>query len=130
MRIGSLEPIDSRRVDLRVAGPAALLVSKLHKVGERREQPGRLLDKDALDVYRLLVASPTGELAAHLRALIADPVSSAAAAIGIGHLRSMFGTSDALGSQMAARAVVPLGDPDIIAAATGALTEDLLTAIR
>jgi hypothetical protein len=52
------------------------------------------------------------------------------AAIGIGHLRSMFGTSDALGSRMAARAVVPLGDPDTIAAATGALTEDLLTAIR
>lgn len=64
MSIGSLEASDSRRVELRVAGPAALLVSKLHKLGEGQERPDRLLDKDALDVYRLLVAVPTASLTA------------------------------------------------------------------
>lgn len=126
MTLGSLEPSDSRRFDLRVAGPAALLVSKLHKLGERREQPDRLSDKDALDVYRLLVAMPTAELVAGIRRLQADPVSSVAAAIGIDYLRSLFATPDALGSQMAARAVVPLQDPATVSRASAALATDLL----
>jgi len=49
----ALDPLDRRAVKVRVAGPAALLVAKLHKVGERRAAPDRLLDKDALDIYRL-----------------------------------------------------------------------------
>ncbi len=129
MTIGALESSDERRVQLRVAGPAALLISKLHKLGDRGATPDRLLDKDALDVYRLLVTAPTAELAARLEELRADPVSSAAASIGVGRLRSMFATPDAVGSQMAGRAVVPLADPATVAAAA-ALTDDLLRALR
>jgi hypothetical protein len=54
--IGALNPDDPRVVEVAVAGPTALLVAKLHKIGERvseREQR-RLDDKDALDVLRLL----------------------------------------------------------------------------
>ena len=44
--MAALEPGDGRRVDLKVAGPAALLTAKAIKIGERLEQaaaqPGRL----------------------------------------------------------------------------------------
>ncbi len=129
MSIGSLEASDSRRVELQVAGPAALLVSKLHKLGERRERPDRLLDKDALDVYRLLVAVPTADLAATLRRLLTVPVSAEATRIGIGFLRSLFATPEALGSQMAGRAVVPLQDPETVSQASAALGSDLLESL-
>jgi hypothetical protein len=128
--IGALEPSDRRRVEVRVAGPGALLVTKLHKLGDRLAQPSRLNDKDAHDVYRLLVAAPTADLAARLNVLAADPVSSAATAAGIERLRSMFASPDAVGSQMAARTVGVLADPDTIAAATAALAEDVLRAMR
>lgn len=45
-----------RRFELLVAGPAALLVSKLHKIAERVEEPGRVKDKDALDILRSCAA--------------------------------------------------------------------------
>ena len=60
--IRARDPADDREVSAYVAGPAALLVAKLHKLGERREQPTRLLDKDAYDIYRLLVTVGTDEL--------------------------------------------------------------------
>lgn len=128
--IGALEPSDARVFDLAVAGPAALLVSKLHKLGERRGRPSRLIDKDALDVHRLLVATPTDDMAARLAQLVANPVSSTATTIGVRYLRAMFASPDAEGSQMAARAVVPLADPVVLAAATAALTVDLLRALH
>ncbi len=127
--IGALEPSDHRTVEVRVAGPGALLVTKLHKIGDRLAQPNRLNDKDAHDIYRLLVAVPTADLAARLNELGADPVSSAASATGIERLRSMFASPEAIGSEMAARAVGPLADPATIAAATAALADDLLRAI-
>ena len=48
-----------RSAIINVAGPAALLVAKLHKIGERVGSPDRLNDKDAHDAYRLLVATDT-----------------------------------------------------------------------
>jgi len=51
------EYVEARRVllDALVSlAPHVLLVSKLHKIGEREDQPERLADKDALDVFRLL----------------------------------------------------------------------------
>jgi Nucleotidyltransferase len=56
MTVAALDPDDPRRADMAVAGPAALLVAKLHKLGERQDTPARLIDKDAHDIYRLLVA--------------------------------------------------------------------------
>ena len=44
---------DGRSAVINVAGSAALLVAKLHKLGERVDTPDRLNDKDAHDVYRL-----------------------------------------------------------------------------
>lgn len=57
--ISSFESADTRGHRLQVAGPAALLVSKLHKISERQES-SRQNDKDALDVLRLLRTRWTG----------------------------------------------------------------------
>ena len=51
--ITSFEDGDDRRVIVNVAGPAALLVAKAFKLGERLMTPERLIAKDAGDVYRL-----------------------------------------------------------------------------
>ena len=49
--IRALDPSDTRERLVRVAGPAALLVAKTHKIAERVDAPHRLLDKDAHDLY-------------------------------------------------------------------------------
>jgi hypothetical protein len=59
-RLTSLSLDDPREFDIRLAGPAALLVAKLHKLGERslERTPKRMKDKDALDVLRILRSVP------------------------------------------------------------------------
>ena len=56
IEIASFERSDTRSVVVNVAGEAALLVAKLHKLGDRLEKPERLEAKDAGDVYRLFDA--------------------------------------------------------------------------
>ena len=55
--IPSFEAADDRTVVVNVAGPAALLVAKAHKLGERLATPERLMPKDAGDIYRLFDAT-------------------------------------------------------------------------
>jgi hypothetical protein len=89
LTITALEPTDSRTFDIRVAGPAALLVAKLIKIGERLDQsqtrPDRLKEKDALDTFRILQAISTADLVAGLRThqdnANAQPVSATALAL-------------------------------------------------
>ena len=64
--VTSLVPDADRACLLKVAGPAALLVAKVHKIGERIEDSdvrrrGPLL-KDAFDIYRILRAIETCRL--------------------------------------------------------------------
>ena len=65
MAIGSFSPEDHRSFEIQVAGPAALLVAKIHKLADRADEQGspRLNNKDAFDVYRLLLAIQARELA-------------------------------------------------------------------
>jgi hypothetical protein len=127
--VRALEPTDTRAAEIWVAGPAALLVAKLHKIAERVDRPDRLSNKDALDVLRLLRATPTEELASSLTTLRADPLAGPTTNVAMDLLQELCGTPDATGSQMAARAVEGLADPDVIAASCAALSEDLLTAL-
>ena len=60
--IRSLEATDPRTATIWVAGPAALLVAKIHKIAERVGVQDRVRDKDALDVLRLLRAVETQDL--------------------------------------------------------------------
>ncbi|MDV7353056.1 GSU2403 family nucleotidyltransferase fold protein [Rhodococcus oxybenzonivorans] len=95
--IDPLDPADGRRQKVRVAGPAALLVAKLHKIGERVEKPSRLKDKDAHDIYRILRAVETEELRSSFARLLADELSGPVTAEALAHLRTLFASgSDAI----------------------------------
>jgi len=61
---------------INVAGPAALLVAKAFKLGERLETPRRLLSKDAGDVFRLYEAKTVGEIIERLRRVADDERSA------------------------------------------------------
>jgi len=126
--VGALDPADQRRLTVWVAGPAALLVAKLHKIGERVGSPRRQDDKDAHDVLRLLQYVPTAALAASIRQLLANPLSSAVTREALSMLRTLFGTPAATGSLMAARATEGLEEAATITASCAALASDLLAA--
>lgn len=130
MSIAALAAGDNRRYTANVAGPSALLVAKLHKLGERMSNPRRLEDKDAHDVYRLFVAVPTGELAVKLTGLVTDPLAGAVTTQALSYLREMFAAGpEAIGSTMAGRAEEGLGDPDVVASSVAALAQDLMSAM-
>jgi hypothetical protein len=130
--IRALDPRDERAFTVRVAGPGALLVAKLHKIGERSEEEGkRLRGKDAHDLYRLMVAVSTPELAERIALLIADPFSKAVTEKALDYLAELFAAGpDAVGSTMAGRAEAGVGEPATIAAASAALAGDLLEAVE
>jgi hypothetical protein len=130
MRVTALDPADSRACTVNVASPAALLVAKLHKIAERADTPSRLVDKDAHDLYRLLVAVPTGEIATALRGLRTDPLAGDTTQRAIELLSELFAAGpQALGSTMAGRAEQGIGDPTAVSASTAALAADLITAL-
>ncbi|MFZ2164378.1 MAG: GSU2403 family nucleotidyltransferase fold protein [Propionibacteriaceae bacterium] len=111
-----------------VAGPAALLVAKLHKLGDRQNDTSRLNDKDAHDIYRLLVVTATAELAEGFRRLLADELARDTTLAAIGSLAELFASgATALGSAMAGRAEFRVGQPDVVAAAVSVLAQDLLS---
>lgn len=127
--IRALDPGDARVVTAKVAGPAALLVSKLHKLGDRADQPGRLVDKDAHDIYRLLVAAETPALAGRLRELSDDELAGPVTVSAIVYLRELFAAPTALGAVMAGRAEQTAGDPEAATVAAVLLTGGLLAAL-
>ncbi len=115
MRIDSLEEGDPRSHDIRVAGPAALLVAKVHKISERHGTP-RQSDKDALDVLRILRGTTTEDLGSRYRGLLADARSGQAATSGLERLRDQFGRRAGVGVEMAIRSAGPLANADELAA--------------
>jgi len=128
MTVDSLDG-DGRSAIINVAGPAALLVAKLHKLGERVDTPDRLNDKDAHDIYRLLVATETRALAATARRLLMDELSQKVTTHALAYLEQLFASPDALGSTMAGRAEEGVGQPETVAASASFLAQDLLTAL-
>ncbi len=81
MSLPSLEATDTRSHKILVAGPAALIVAKSHKIMERLAEGKRLgpLPKDALDVVRLLRGCPEDEVVDRTKRLIAFDGSQVAA---------------------------------------------------
>jgi hypothetical protein len=127
MEISALSQDDPRRIAANVAGPAGLLVAKLHKIAERQNQPSRLLDKDAYDIYRLLIAVEIEPLRASLARLLDDPLAGEVTAAALEYLLSLFAVGpEAVGSVMAGRTEEGIGDPAVVAASCSALASDLL----
>ena len=102
--IGALDLADSRSCEIWIAGPAALLVAKVHKIAERVGSPARERDKDALDVLRLLRAVETARLAWQLDVLRHDPLSAAVTTEARTLFNGLFTRHDAEAVQMAVRA--------------------------
>jgi hypothetical protein len=124
--ITALDANDSRSVEMAVAGPAALIVAKVHKIQERVNDRDRLTDKDALDVYRLLRAVPTAELTRRFRGLREDPLSRAVAEQALQGLPGLFGARRRPGVLMATRATGAFEASETVAASLVTLTDDLL----
>ncbi|MBB5786045.1 GSU2403 family nucleotidyltransferase fold protein [Jiangella mangrovi] len=120
---------DGRSATINVAGSAALLVAKLHKIGERVNTPDRLNDKDAHDIYRLLVATETPDIAATVRELLSDELSQEVTTRALNYLKDLFASPEALGSTMAGRAEEGVGQPDTVSVSVSFLAQDLLSAL-
>ena len=129
--IKALEPPDPRAFDVAIAGPAALLIAKAHKIAERvgeREQR-RLEDKDALDILRLLQAMQTNALAATFTDLLQTEVAGDVTREALAVLNEHFTDARAAGPQMAVRAAGALMPAEVVAASCAALATDLLRAL-
>lgn len=124
--IRALDPDDPRSFEIKVAGPAALVMSKVVKIAERREQPHRLKPKDGLDVLRLLRAIDTASLAASLVGIASDELSSAVVADAIKELRELAAGPEELLPRLAADAEMGFSDPDEIKMSMVALVDELL----
>ena len=111
-----------------VAGPAALLVAKVHKIADRTGAGDRISDKDALDVLRLLQAVDTATFVAGLAQLTDHELSAAVTAEAVSQLAPLFSSPDSVGVIMAVRAARAVAEADVIAASFTALVSDLLTA--
>lgn len=105
--ISALEPDDDRSITARVAGTAALFVAKAHKLHDRAASPtrDRLSDKDASDVFRLMLATKPTTVGGRLSELAADPVAGLVTRDALRMLSDLFGRRDSLGVAMATRAL-------------------------
>ena len=113
MTITALEPGDDRSIVANVAGAAALLVAKLHKLHDRvaSGKAGRLDDKDAADVIRLMQSTHPEEIGATLARLSTDEVAGTVSASALAYLGEVFGRRGGVGIRMAAGAL-RLGMPE------------------
>jgi hypothetical protein len=107
MPIAALDPADQRAVTVDVAGVAALLVAKAHKLHDRvqRGRANRIDDKDAADVFRLMQVSSPETVGSTLVELADHAVAGPATAAAIGYLGEVFGRRGRAGIQMASRAL-------------------------
>lgn len=127
IEVTALDIKDQRTIEVKVAGPAALLVAKLHKIAERAGTPHRLIDKDAHDAYRILRAIEAEPLSMAFRGLLDDDLSKEATREALGYMQGLFATApESLGSMMAGRAEEGVGDPEQVSAAVSFLSSDLL----
>ena len=127
--IPALDLSDPREVTMNVAGPGALLVAKLHKLGERVANNDRVKDKDALDVFRILRAVQTHDLAQRIVVLRRSPNCQTVTETALVLLRDLFGNSNGEGVLLACRATELLMDPSELTQSAMFLTNDLLEAV-
>ncbi len=128
LTLTALQADDVRALEAKVAGPAGLMVAKLHKI-EERNGTARANDKDALDVLRLLRGVFTEELAQRMTRILADGRSADSAQRGLELLDALFGRGGE-GAEMAARAVAGVMDADEILPSCEVLSGDLLSALE
>ena len=120
VEITSIDPTDNRSIVINVAGEAAMLVAKLHKLGDRIETPERLHAKDAGDVYRLFDVVGPDDMVTRLERLLGDERSAGATAKALAYGDVLFGSASGRGVRLgvdALRATIP--EPTVVAVLTG-----------
>ena len=118
-------------VKVNVAREPALLVAKLVKVNERKLEPKRFQNKDCYDIYRLLWATPPELIAPRMRLFLTEELTANIVAIALEALESLFAYSvDSPGSFAAGQAELGIGDSDLVAARTMAMSRALLEMVR
>ena len=105
--VSALEPNDGRRIDVEVAGVAALIVAKAHKIHDRVSsgRTDRLSDKDAADVYRIMQTARPDTVAMTLKGLLADPIAGTVTDHALTYVDELFGRRAGRGVVMAQRAL-------------------------
>ena len=131
MTIGALDPRDLRTYEINVAGPAALLVAKIHKLADRinLDDVRRLSNKDAFDIFRLLQAVDTVGLVEEISFLAKDLTAAEVTAEAMARFRELFGTPNAAGTQLVAEHVDGIENRDVIVASSVALSEELIEGV-
>lgn len=127
--IAGLSDDDSRSFEIRVAGPAALLVAKAHKLGERTIAGKRIKSKDAYDIYRLLRAIDLQAVSATFSELLHSPSASAATRTGIEHLATLFDTPSSAGSVLVASEELSVSTESTAAQAVSELVRRILAGV-
>ena len=131
-KIATLVADADRSCILKVASPAALLVAKVHKIGERLEDPDvrrkEQLPKDAFDIYRLLRAIDTAEMAKEIALLQSHEISSRVTLGALSLFQSLFGSRSDMGIRLLVSSVRAVEDPAFIIESSVALSQDLLEA--
>jgi hypothetical protein len=124
--IRDLDDPSSKGIEVWIAGPAALLVAKCHKIFERLGHRDRLRDKDALDLFRLLQAVETDELAQRVNTLRNSELAGSVTKEAIEQFRVMFSERSAPGIAMAHRLGEEVDAGDFIATSFVLLAGELL----
>jgi hypothetical protein len=107
MRVEALDPADTRSTEVKVAGLAAMLVAKTHKIDDRVKsgREDRLDDKDASDIVRLMQARSARQLGAVLAGLCTHPIAGGPTVEALDAFQRLFGARGGIGIEMAARAL-------------------------
>lgn len=132
MTVAALDPADARSVEAEIAGPAALLVAKAHKLHDRvaSGKATRIDDKDAADVVRLMQTTAPATVGATLATLSRDDIAGPVTVDAVSYLEQLFGRRGARGTEMAARAL-RVGMPEArVETLCVSYTERLLGAAR
>ncbi len=98
--ISGLESNDCRQIAVSVAGPASLIIAKSYKIHERQHSQNRFVDKDALDVYRLIQSISSEDIVTGLLKVLNDSKSHEMASTGIRYFVELFSTKRAAGLRM------------------------------
>jgi hypothetical protein len=127
--IRALEVGDNRSFSVAVAGPTALVVAKTYKIAERRDEGrGRLNDKDALDVYRLLRGVEPRVFSTGFALLAGSELAAGSTKWAVGEFARLFGEGQSFGVEMIARATEGLVPEAEVRAACPLLARQLLAA--
>jgi hypothetical protein len=129
IEITALETTDPRRVTVEVAGPAALLVAKAFKLGERVDNPRRFLPKDAGDVFRLYEANTVDEMLVRLGRVAGDERSADVTRRAMDYLQMLFATPRSPGIDLAVTALGGIGDRSAVTETMVDYTREVLKAV-